>query len=67
MAATISANPNPVLFPSPHLGTLPRKTTITWDTGANDIKGPDDGFNRLGSGCSALFQEVIHRQGERLA
>lgn len=39
MAATISANPNPVLFPSPHLGTSSGSTRISWDTGASTING----------------------------
>jgi len=39
MAATISANPNPVLFPSPDLGPSSGSTRITWDTGASNING----------------------------
>lgn len=39
MAATISANPNPVLFPSPHLGPSSGSTRVTWDTGASNING----------------------------
>ena len=41
MAATITANPNPVLFTWPRLvvaGTSKMNTTITWDTD-RDVRG----------------------------
>jgi hypothetical protein len=63
MAATISANPNPVLFPSPHLGTLPRNTRITWDTGANNIRGRV--FLSLNGGPEEVFDGNARRGGSK--
>ena len=39
MPPSINAYPAQVLFPSPHLGKLTQSTTITWNTGANNILG----------------------------
>jgi hypothetical protein len=63
MATTISANPNPVLFPSPHLGTLPRNTRITWDTGSNIIRGRV--FLSLNGGSEEVFDGNARRSGSK--
>ena len=63
MAATISANPNPVLFPSPQLGTLPRNTRITWDTGSNTIRGRV--FLSLNGGPEEVFDGNARRSGSK--
>jgi hypothetical protein len=63
MAATIKASHNPVSFPSPHLGTLPQHTNITWDTGANNIRGRV--FVSLNGGPEEIFDGNARRQGSK--
>jgi hypothetical protein len=63
MAATISANKNPVLFPSPHLGTLPQQTKISWDTGSATIRGRV--FLSLNGGPEEVFDGNARRSGSK--
>ena len=63
MAATINAFPNPVPFPSPHLGTLPQHTKITWNTGDNNIRGRV--FVSLNGGPEEIFDGTARRQGSK--
>jgi hypothetical protein len=63
MAAIITAFPEKVLFPSPHLGSLPRNTKISWDTGANSIRARV--FLSLNGGPEEIFDGNARRSGSK--
>jgi hypothetical protein len=63
MPPSINAYPAQVLFPSPHLGWLTQSTTITWNTGANNILGRV-GVSRNGAD-EMTFEGTPSRSGSK--
>jgi len=64
MPPSINANPPQVLFPSPDLGTLPQPTTISWNTGDNNIRGRV--FLSLNGGPEEVFDGNARRSGTKV-
>src|SRR5262245_33563559 len=62
--ASITATPQKVLFPSPHLGAWPQTTTITWDAGLN-LRGRV--FVSINGGAEQIFEGTAARTGAKVS
>lgn len=62
--ATITATPQVVLFPSPHLGAWPQSTKIDWDAGVN-LRGRV--FRSVNGGPEEIFEGTAARTGSKVS